>query len=161
MCCSFIINQLCFILGFHVTSCHHKIPLNSRCHFFDSRNRYSSVTLVKLPIFGFSSHNFGEVAEFQYFQILEILYGWPWWPPYTKISLILGLLKFLNYSYFAKITRKPKIGNFTNMTKLCPFLESKKWHLLSKILWSRDTAPVVGLQLQFSDSCAYDAPQIC
>ena len=43
----------------------------------------------------------------------------------------------MNFSYFAKIkTRKPKIGNLTNMTELYPFLESKKWHL--RILWSRD-----------------------
>ena len=35
-------------------------------------------------------------------------------------------LKFLNYSYFAKImTRKPKIVNLVNMTELYPFLESK------------------------------------
>ena len=33
---------------------------------------------------------------------------------------------FFNYSYFAKImSRKPKIGNMTNMTELYPFLESK------------------------------------
>ena len=38
---------------FHVTSRQYKIPLNSRCQFFDSRNGHSSVTLVKLPIFGF------------------------------------------------------------------------------------------------------------
>ena len=35
---------------------------------------------------------------------------------HTKKSIIiLEILKFLNYSYFAKImTRKPKIGNLTN-----------------------------------------------
>ena len=38
-------------------------------------------------------------------------------------SIILEILKFLNCSYFAKIvTRKPKIGKFTNMTELYPFL---------------------------------------
>ena len=37
------------------------------------------------------------------------------------------------------MTRKPKIGNLTNMTELYPFLEPKKWYLLFKgILWSRD-----------------------
>ena len=39
----------------------------------------------------------------------------PTWPPHTKLSLILEILKFLNYSYFDKImTRKQKIGNLTN-----------------------------------------------
>ena len=28
------------------------------------------------------------------------------------------------------MTRKPKIGSLGNMTKLHPFLVSKKWHLL-------------------------------
>ena len=51
----------------------------------------------------------------------------PTWPPHTKLSLILEILKFLNYSYFTNImTRKPKIGNLTHMTELYPFLESKK-----------------------------------
>ena len=37
------------------------------------------------------------------------------------------------------MTGKPKIGNLTNMTELYPFLESKKWFLVFKvILWSRD-----------------------
>ena len=37
------------------------------------------------------------------------------------------ILKFLNYSYFAKImTRKPKISNLTKVTELYPFLESQK-----------------------------------
>ena len=64
----------------------------------------------------------------------------PTWLPLTKLSLILETLKFLNYSYFTKImTRKPKIGKLANMTKLYPFLESKKWYLLfKKILWSCD-----------------------
>ena len=54
--------------------------------------------------------------------------------------MILEILKFLNYSFFAKImTRKPKIGILTNMTELYPLLESKKWYLLfNGILWSRD-----------------------
>ena len=52
--------------------------------------------------------------------------------PY-KLSLILEILKFLNYSYFAKImTTKTKIGNLTKVTELYPFLESKKWYLLFK-----------------------------
>ena len=33
----------------------------------------------------------------------------------------------MNYSYFTK-TRKPNIGNLTNMTELYPFLETKKWY---------------------------------
>ena len=44
------------ILGFHVVisiTRDHKIPLNSRYHFFDSRNGETSVMLVKLPMFGF------------------------------------------------------------------------------------------------------------
>ena len=37
---------------------------------------------------------------------------------------ILEILKFLNNTYFAKIvTRKPKLGNFTKVTELYPFLE--------------------------------------
>ena len=37
------------------------------------------------------------------------------------------------------MTGKPKISNLTNMTELDPFLESKKWFLVFKvILWSRD-----------------------
>ena len=60
--------------------------------------------------------------------------------PYKTLFIILEILKFLNYGFFAKImTRKPKIGNLTNTTELYPFLESKKWQLLCKgILWSRD-----------------------
>ena len=47
--------------------------------------------------------------------------------PIQNFIMILETLKFLNYGYFAKImTRKPKIGNLTNMSKLYPFLESKK-----------------------------------
>ena len=58
---------------------------------------------------------------------------WPRWPSNMAASYkTLEILKFLNCSYFAKImTRKPKIGNLTNMAKLYdPFLESKKWYLL-------------------------------
>ena len=44
----------------------------------------------------------------------------------TPLLIILEILKFLNYNYFAKImTRKPKIVNLTNVTELYPFLESK------------------------------------
>ena len=47
--------------------------------------------------------------------------------PY-KLSLILEILKFFNCSYFAKtMTRKPKIGNMTNMIELYAFLECIKW----------------------------------
>ena len=78
-------------------------PLNSRYHFFDSRNGYSSVMLVKLPIFGFlviSSCN-SKVSIFQKF-ITEFCMGrrcWMvWchltWPPHTKLSSILEILKF-------------------------------------------------------------------
>ena len=42
-----------FIDGFQQDVTWPQIPLNSRYHFFDSRNGYSSVTLVTLPIFGF------------------------------------------------------------------------------------------------------------
>ena len=46
---------------------------------------------------------------------------------HTKLSLVLEILKFLNYSYYAKImTRKPKIGILTKVTELYPFLESQK-----------------------------------
>ena len=42
------------------------------------------------------------------------------------------------WTYFAKImTRKQKLGIWTNKTELSPFLESKKW-LFKGILWSRD-----------------------
>ena len=55
------------ILGVHVMSCHHKIPLNSRCWMTN-------------------------IAA-----------------PYKTLFIILEILNFLNYSYFAKIMiRKPK-----------------------------------------------------
>ena len=81
--------------------------INSRYHFFDSRNGYSSVILVKLP---------NDIACY------------PTWPPHTNLSYgnidIFELQQ--SYMYFAKIvTRKPKIGNLTNMTELYPFVESK------------------------------------
>ena len=51
-------------------------------------------------------HNFGEVAVIQKFSKLKrVLYG----------------VAMLGY-----MTRKPKVGNSTNMTELYPFLESKK-----------------------------------
>ena len=47
--------------------------------------------------------------------------------------MALEILSFVNYIYFAKsMTRKPNIGNLTNVTELYPFLESKKWYLLFK-----------------------------
>ena len=72
-------------------------------------------------------------------------------PPHTKLSSILEILKFLNCSYFTKImTRKPKIGNLTNMTELYPFLKSKKWYLLFKgILWSREITAIHNCNLGF------------
>ena len=61
--------QTMTIPGFHVTSRHHKIPLNSRCHFFlDSRNGSSAWSYSQVRL---SSHNFGEVAvikKCKYFQ---------------------------------------------------------------------------------------------
>ena len=46
--------------------------------------------------------------------------------PYKTLFIIFVLLKFLNYSYFTKImTRKPKLGDLANMTKIYPFPESK------------------------------------
>ena len=115
------------ILGFHVTSHHHKIPLNSRCRLFDSRNGYSSVMFSQNASFCLSIHSFGKVAvikKYQYFQVIKrVLYRTamvddiaclPTWLLHTKLSLILEILK---YSYFVKImTRKAKIGNLTNMT---------------------------------------------
>ena len=57
----------------------------------------------------------------------------PTWPPQKTLFIILEIVKFLNYSYFAKIMmRKPNIVNLTNMTELYPFLESEKWYLLFK-----------------------------
>ena len=59
--------------------------------------------------------------------------------PYETLYIILEILKFFNYSYFAKImTRKPEIGNLTDMTELYPFLESKMYLLFKGVLWSRD-----------------------
>ena len=62
---------------------------------------------------------------------------------------ILEILKFLNYSFFAKImTRKPKIGNLTNTTGLYPLQESKKWYLLFKGICGHMTSwwkPPIGL----------------
>ena len=55
--------------------------------------------------------------------------------PY-KTVIILEILKFLNYSYFARImTRKPKNGNLTKVTELYSFLESKKWNLKPRIVF--------------------------
>ena len=46
-------SSIIFMMVVSKRSRDHTIPLNSRYHFFDSRNGYSSVMLVKLPIFGF------------------------------------------------------------------------------------------------------------
>ena len=73
--------------------------------------------------------------------------------PYKTLLIILEILKLLNYSYFAKImTRKPKIGNLTNMTELYPFLESKKSDFVATLLHMKTknstpthrTMPVLG-----------------
>ena len=38
------------------------------------------------------------------------------------------------------MTRKPQIGNLTNMIEFYPFLESERWYLLFKgIVWSRES----------------------
>ena len=75
---------------------------------------------------------------------------------YKTQFIIFGKLRFLNYTDSAKfMTRKPKIGNWTNMTKLYPFLESKKSYLLFKgILWSRDllVKTIVILRKHFKNS---------
>ena len=58
--------------------------------------------------------------------------------PHTKLSLILEILKYFNYGCFAEsMTRKPKIGNLTNMTEIYPFLVSKMWHLLGFVVTCR------------------------
>ena len=80
--------------------------------------------------FWLSNHNLGKVAviqKYQYFQNWKEFCMWrPCW-------MALEILSFLNYIYFAKVmSRKPNIGNLTNMTELYPFLESKKWYLLFK-----------------------------
>ena len=100
----------------NITTRHHKIPLNSRCHLFDSRNGYSSVMLVKLPIFGFlviSSCN-SKVSIFPKF-ITEFCMGrpcWmvchPTWPPHTKLSSILEILKFWITATSPKLWLKTK-----------------------------------------------------
>ena len=71
--------------------------------------------------FWLSSHNFCGVAGNSKSSIFPtwhvIQNGRP-----IRNSLILEILKFFNYGYFAKIlTRKPKIVNLTNMTELLYF----------------------------------------
>ena len=88
---------------YHRTSSKITIFLVFRFVCFYSRNGYSSVTLVKWPVFGFLW--------------LVIQHG----RPIQNSVIILEILKFLNYSYFAKImTGKPKIGNLSKMTELYP-----------------------------------------
>ena len=51
----------------------------------------------------------------------------PSWLPHTKLSLILEILNFFNYSYFPKSTTgKPKIGNLTKVTELVSISGVKK-----------------------------------
>ena len=68
--------------------------------------------------------------------------------PIQNSVIILEILNFLNYSYFAKImTRKPKIGSLTNMTELLVYLVS----------WWRDATwkpIIISLQLLLS-CCVY------
>ena len=146
-------NASCFILlVFTKRSRDHKIPLNSRCHFFVFRNGYISVILVKLPIFGFLVILFGEVAVIQKFRCL----GRPCWTtrmsvqhgrPIQKLSLIL---KFLNYSYFTKMaTRKPSPKMATWLT--WP-ISIHLWSQKRGVLWSRDVTwkPRIGIDSLFT-----------
>ena len=59
------------ILGFHVASRDHKIPLNSRYRFFCLQKWIEPGHVSEVANFWFSSHNFDEVAviqKSQYFQ---------------------------------------------------------------------------------------------
>ena len=64
--------QTMTIPGFRVTSRHHKIPLNSRCHFFFTPEMDLALSHIsQVSNFWLSSHNFGEVAiirKCKYFQ---------------------------------------------------------------------------------------------
>ena len=93
----------------------HKIPLSIWLQKWIELGNISPIAIFLL-----SSPNFGEVAMSSNMVT-----------PYK--TLILEILKFLSYTYFAKIvTRKPNIGNLTKVMELYPFLKSKKWYLLFK-----------------------------
>ena len=122
-----------------MTSPHHKMPLNSRYHSFDSRNGYSSVLLVKMPICGFLVILLVKYLQFKNFNIPKLKGTWH---VVQHDPNNFGNIEIFQLQLFAKImTRKPKIGNLTDtcMTELYPFQESTKWYLLFKgILWSHD-----------------------
>ena len=96
-----------------VTSRHRKIPLNSRCHFFDCRNRYSSISLVK---FLFSSHNLGEVAVIQKFKnSRDLCMGRPCWMAWHVVPYIT-LFNFGNIVMFElQLLRR----NYNRKTRNC------------------------------------------
>ena len=53
--------------------------------------------------------------------------------PIQNSVIILQILNFFIYSYFAKsMYRKPKIDNMTKVSALYPFLESKECHMKTK-----------------------------
>ena len=57
-----------------------------------------------------------------------------WPPPYKTQALILEMLKFLNYSYFAKImTRIPRHGNLTKALSISGV--TKVASAIKGILW--------------------------
>ena len=69
----------------------------------------------------------GTKVMFQYFQNCKESFVWDGhvgWHDFGNIEIFE-----LQLQYFTKImTRKPKIGNLTNITELYPFPQSKKWH---------------------------------
>ena len=78
----------------------------------------------------FSSHNFCGVAVIQ--NIYKIRKGFVWGGHVGWHAMLSHTKLFWNFLITANpqniMTRKPQIGNMTNITKLCPFLESKKWY---------------------------------
>ena len=97
------------ILGFHVTSRHHKIVLNSKCHFFWLQKWIKLGHVGQVANVWISRHGMSSNMAAPYetlFVILEIL-----WITATSPKLWL---------------ESEKIGNLTNMTEFYPFLESKK-----------------------------------
>ena len=69
--------RLINILGFHVTSRHHKIP-----HIFGLQKWIELGHVSQVDNFWFSSHNFGEEAVIQTFQPCH-----PTWPPPYETDL--------------------------------------------------------------------------
>ena len=92
------------ILGFH----HHKIVLNSKCHFFWLQKWIELGHVGHVANFWLSRHGMSPNMA----------------APYETLC---NFGNIVDYSHFAKImTRKWKIGNLTNMTEFYPFLELKK-----------------------------------